>query len=150
MQQMRINRDDYVWRSISSVEELGRIRMEAMDLFLSDYPTGLVEGRYVNAALPVLPFEDGEFCIALCSHLLFLYSGHLDLEFHYQSIKELCRVSVELRIFPLTELSGAKSRHLDGIVRQLENEKYSVRLEKTPYEFQKGSNEMIKICRGNL
>ena len=42
-----------------------------MNLFLEDFPGGLDEGRYVEASLPTLPFDDGTFDLALCSHLLY-------------------------------------------------------------------------------
>jgi hypothetical protein len=145
MEQTRINKHEFVWQHISSIEELGRVRMEAMKEFLSDYPTGRKEGRYVETSLPGLPFKDGAFDIALCSHFLFLYSEQLSEDFHVQSIKELCRVSSETRIFPLLELGAKKSRHLTSIIDRLDKDGLAVTIEKVPYEFQKGGNEMIKI-----
>ncbi len=100
MEQTRRNRHEFVWRNIASVAELGRVRMAAMEEFLADYPAGRREGRYVAAALPDLPFADGEFDLALCSHFLFLYSGHLSEEFHVRSIAELCRVAREAQGLP--------------------------------------------------
>jgi hypothetical protein len=47
MEQTRKNIHEFVWTTIKSPEELGRIRMAAMKEFLSDYPQGLEEGRYV-------------------------------------------------------------------------------------------------------
>ena len=44
--------------------------------------------------------------MALCSHLLFLYSDHLDAAFHRAAIRDLCRVAGEVRIFPLLALGG--------------------------------------------
>jgi len=145
MKQTRNNKNEFVWQYISSVEELGRVRMEAMKEFLSDYPTGRKEGRYVEASLPSLPFKDGAFDIALCSHFLFLYSEQLSEDFHVQSIKELCRVSSETRIFPLLELGAKKSRHLERIIDRLDKGGLAVTIEKVPYEFQKGGNEMMRI-----
>jgi len=46
--------------------------MAAMQEFLADYRAGGREGRYMAATLPHLPFADGAFDLALCSHLLFL------------------------------------------------------------------------------
>ena len=40
IKQTRNNKDEFVWQHIPSVEELGRVRMEAMKVFLSDYPAG--------------------------------------------------------------------------------------------------------------
>jgi hypothetical protein len=48
-----------------------------MQVFLNDYEQGKAEGRYVDAELPTLPFADKTFDIALCSHLLFVYSVQL-------------------------------------------------------------------------
>ena len=58
--QPRLNHANYIWSSIASVEELGRVRMSAMDLFLVDYDTGKRSGRYVAGELPLLPFESTE------------------------------------------------------------------------------------------
>ncbi len=87
--------------------------MNAMNEFLTDYSAGLKEGRYIEAMLPSLQFEDKEFDIALCSHYHFLYSEHLSEDYHMQSIEELCRVASETRIFPLLELGTKKSRHVE-------------------------------------
>lgn len=76
IEQTRRNQHAFVWDAITSVEELGRVRMAAMRSFLDDYEAGIGEGRYVDAELPSLPFRDGEFNLALCSHFLFLYSRH--------------------------------------------------------------------------
>jgi SAM-dependent methyltransferase len=148
MEQTRRNMDEFVWRHIPSIEELGRTRMAAMEAFLVDYPVGLAEGRYVNAGLPSLPFEDGTFDIAVCSHLLFLYSEQLSAEFHVQSIKDLCRVATETRVFPLLELGSRQSRHLDVVCSRLQAEGYAVNIEIVPYEFQRGGNEMLTVIVG--
>lgn len=75
LEQTRRNQHEFVWDSITSVEELGRVRMAAMQDFLADFPEGTAEGRYIEAELPFLPFDDMVFDLALCSHLLFLYSA---------------------------------------------------------------------------
>ena len=82
MDQMRRNQADFVWTHVPSIEELGRRRMTAMRRFIADYPRGKTENRYLAASLPELPFDDGAFDLALSSHLLFLYSEQLDLDFH--------------------------------------------------------------------
>src|SRR4030095_2302660 len=40
------NRDEFVWHSIRSVDELGRIRRAAMETFLGDYARSACGGRY--------------------------------------------------------------------------------------------------------
>jgi len=139
------NKDEFVWQRIPSIEELSRIRREAMDEFLADYEQGAKEYRYVAAALPTLPFMDKTFELALCSHFLFLYSAHHDLVFHIESIKELCRVADEVRIFPLLELGSRKSRHLDAVMAWLLREGLSAEIVTVDYEFQKGGNQMLRV-----
>ena len=115
LDETRRNAHEFVWGTIPSVEALGQTRRKAMDDFLDDYPEGLAEERYIVVSLPKLPFDDQEFGVVLCSHYLFLYSSHLSLDFHLRSIRELCRVAREVRIFPLLELGAVPSRHLDEI-----------------------------------
>lgn len=145
LEQVRQNKDEFIWDSISSVEELGRIRRSAMETFLTDFETGKTEGRYIAGSLPQLPFGNNEFDLALCSHFLFLYSEQLSEEFHFSSIRELCRVAQEVRIFPILELGSKKSRHLKPVAAGLENEHYHIEIRKVPYQFQKGGNEMMVI-----
>lgn len=147
--QIRQNQTEFVWDVIRSVEELGEVRMAAMQAFLEDYPAGLTEGRYVNAALPTLPFSDDDFDLALCSHLLFLYSRQLDEAFHSSSLLELCRVAKEVRVFPLLALGGEISSHLEGSVEMLRAAGYQVSIQHVNYEFQRGACDMLRIQRAD-
>ena len=78
-----------MWRHVESPERLREIRLSAMHRFLEDLPVGLERGRYRTDALPHLRFAGGAFDLALCSHLLFLYSDALSLEFHLSAIEEM-------------------------------------------------------------
>ncbi|MGB3692463.1 MAG: hypothetical protein WA865_04350 [Spirulinaceae cyanobacterium] len=51
--------DRFVWQEIESPLELSKLRMEAMDKFLTDFSQGKVEGRYLSRQLPEL--KDLEF-----------------------------------------------------------------------------------------
>jgi hypothetical protein len=145
MAQMNKNHSDYVWTAISSVEELGHIRMSAMNAFLSDYDLGKSEGRYIAGELPALPVESGSFDIALSSHFWFLYSAHLSAEFHIQALKEMLRVAREVRVFPVLTLDGAKSPHMGVVTEALERHGFGVEVRRVPYEFQRGGNEMLLV-----
>jgi hypothetical protein len=145
MEELRPNVDDYVWDTFGSPEGLGQTRMTAMRSFLADYERGKQEGRYVSARLPSLPFAEKAFDLALCSHLLFLYSDHLSLEFHRAAIAEMCRVAKEVRIFPLRDLGCNKSIHLEPIVSGLREAGHEARPVKVDYEFQKGANTFLSI-----
>jgi hypothetical protein len=144
LEQALRNREQFVWDTIRSVEELGRIRMQAMQAFLDDYDLGRRQGRYVNAELPSIAFPDKSFDLALCSHFLFLYTEHLSEAFHRCAILELCRVACEVRIFPLLALDGRTSPYVASMMDDL-SDSWEVSLETVPYEFQRGGNQMMRV-----
>ena len=139
------NRDKYVWQEIQSPDQMGQLRMAAMRIFLEDLPQGIEQGRYVTAELPVLPFNTSQFELAVCSHLLFTYSDLLSEDFHLASILEMCRVAGEVRIFPLSNISGEASLLLDPVMSELAGRGYRVEIKRVPYEFQKGANQMLRV-----
>ena len=145
MTQTRKNKNDFVWESIPSIEQLGSIRMSAMEVFLVDFATGRHEDRYISGKLPSLPFESGNFDIALSSHFLFLYSAHLSAEFHLEALQEMLRVSREVRVFPLITLDGTPSPHLHFVSEHFARNGFGVEIKRVPYEFQRGGNEMLVI-----
>jgi hypothetical protein len=147
MEEVKAHADSFVWKNIPDVESLEHLRIESMMEFLMDYEDGLEEGRYVEAALPNLPFEDSSFDLALSSHLLFLYSEHLDEPFHKDAIDEMLRVANEIRIFPLLTLANERSPHLEGVMAYLRDKGCEVEIVKSGYEFQKGGDEMMRIVR---
>jgi hypothetical protein len=130
-----------------SEEQLRSVRRNATQEFLEDFPSGLQEGRYVNASLPDLPFKNGQFDLALCSHFLFTYP-HLSEEDHLEAITEMCRVAKEVRVFPLLGgSSGVESEHLNPILTELRNRSFHVETPPVDYEFQIGGNEMLRVSQ---
>ncbi len=151
---VRANEKGFSWREMGSPEHLEEVRRSAMELFREDFPRGLSEGRYVEGGLPTLPFADGTFDLALCSHFLFTYSAQLSEEFHLASMLEMCRVAKETRVFALLASSvhavggeGKTSPHLEPVMYELKERGYEALVEKVPYEFQKGGDEMLRVRR---
>ncbi len=140
---MRKTKDNYIWETLSGVEELGAVKRKAMENFLADFPQGKLDGRYVNAMLPKLPIANKQFDLALCSHYLFLYSEQVSLSDHVLSMLELCRVADEVRVYPLVSLDGNESKHLQPVMSVLSEKGIEVSLEKVVYQFQKGATEML-------
>ena len=145
LEQLVANQSAYVWITIRSPQDLGRIRMEAMEEFLGDFESGTTQERYLPHELPELPFGDNEFDLALCSHLLFTYSQQLSADFHCQAMLEMCRVAREVRVFPLLDHGGQPSLHVDLVRRCLEEHGYHSAIQPVDYEFQRGSNEMLRV-----
>jgi ubiquinone/menaquinone biosynthesis C-methylase UbiE len=121
--------------------------MAAMNDFLDDYPAGRAHGRYIDAELPDLPFSDLSFDVALCSHLLFLYTTQLGDSFHRKAIREMCRVAREVRIFPLLALGAVPSPLVEPMAAEFGGHGFNVSIEHVPYEFQRGGNKMMRIQR---
>ena len=145
-EQLKQNQNDFVWKSIKSVDELINIRLTAMNNFIKDYENGKKEKRYIHNELPKLSFENNSFDLVLSSHFLFLYSEHFDLQFHIDSILEMCRISKkEVKIFPLLDLKNQKSEYLEPILEELKRKGFEAKIIKTDYEFQKGANELLRI-----
>jgi hypothetical protein len=148
LEQTRENADEFVWTTITSVDELGRVRMAAMNGFLDDYAAGKGQGRYIDAELPTLPFADVSFDLALSSHFLFLYTAQLGEAFHRTAILEMCRVAREVRMFPLLALGAVPSPLVELLAGELSGEGFIVSIEDVAYEFQRGGNQMMRIRRG--
>ncbi|PMB04931.1 SAM-dependent methyltransferase [Fischerella thermalis CCMEE 5273] len=143
--QVKASPDDWIWSYHKSPENLRWNRVQAINKFISDYEQGKQEKRYQIGELPKLNFQDKEYDLALCSHFLFLYSDHHDYQFHFDAIKEMLRVSQEVRIFPLLTLMLQRSPYLDHITQELQELGYTVSIVKVKYELQKGGNEMLWI-----
>jgi SAM-dependent methyltransferase len=144
--QVKQRPERYVWRDFADPEALGRTRLQAMNIFLADYESGRAAGRYVEGGLPTLPFATGQFDLALCSHLLFLYSDQLGQAFHLAAVAELLRVAQEVRIFPLLTLACTLSPHLAPVIDQTVAQEMRAEVRPVPYEFQVGGNQMLWLA----
>lgn len=136
---------NWVWQYHKNPQSLKTSRIKALESFLEDYQQGKIEKRYLTQELPSLDFANQTYDLALCSHFLFLYSQHYDQNFHLAAIREMLRVSKEVRIFPLLTLMQEKSPYLDFIIEQLNDLGYSTSIAIVPYELQPGANQMLVI-----
>ena len=149
IEQVTRNRDDFVWTHVPSIPALGRRRMGAMRRFLADFAQGKREGRYVDASLPDLPFDDSAFDLALSSHFLFLYSEQFDLAFHLGALQEMLRVAGEVRVFPLLQIGGAPSPHVQAVMDAFTAQGVRATIESVPYEFQRGGRRMMRLRKAS-
>lgn len=145
VEQTRANADRYNWTTFQDADDLGRKRMSTMNQFLGDYETGRAQKRYVAASLPTLPFADRLFDLALCSHLLFLYSEHFSKPFHLESVQEMLRVASEVRIFPLLTLAGQPSPDVANVLADCRANGVCADVIDVTYHFQKGANQMLRL-----
>jgi hypothetical protein len=145
MLQTKNNEDKFVWKNFHNIEELFKVRMSAMTEFLNDYDKGKSEKRYIFAELPKLPFKDKSFDLIVSAHFLLFYSENLSLEFHLESIKEMCRLGNEIRIFPIVDLNANTSCYLRPVKEYIHSIGWLYEEVEVNYEFQKNGNRMLKL-----
>lgn len=139
-------RENYIWSHFKDPYDLRDKRRLAARKFLEDFSKNQ-SPFYINALLPDLPFEDGEFDLALCGNFLFLYSELLNFKFHLESILELLRVANEVRIFPLIGLDRKEPKQLTNVLNYLQKNSVLYEIIDIDYHFTKGANKMLRIFK---
>jgi len=147
LSQVRATPDDWTWTYHRDPDHLLVNRRAALESFLADYERGLRDARYVLGELPSLPFASGSFRLAVCSHLLFLWSALLSESLHIESLRELCRVAHEVRVFPLLTLRREPSPHLAAVRSALNADGWTSEVVGVNYELQRGGNQMLRVFR---
>lgn len=136
--------DKFVWTQLHDPEELFARQKAMARIFMQDYAKGLAEGRYLNAALPTLPFANHSFHMSLCAN--FIFDGpYVELDFILAAIKEMCRVAHETRIFPLLDENGDISVLLGPVMAALQLDNYGVEIREVAYHAQKQGNAMLRV-----
>lgn len=144
MEQVRNNQDNFNWDYFSDLTNLEDERISAMKVFLADFEQGRKEGRYIPAELPVLPFQDKSFGLALSSHLLFLYPS-LGYSFHLKCLMEMLRIAGEVRVYPIVDVNCRIPPFRDEILGSLREAGYDIDLVKVKYNFIKNGDCMLRI-----
>jgi hypothetical protein len=139
---------NYNWNYYKTLENLKKQRTLALTRFALDYSRGKNENRYINAKLPKLPFDDKSFDLVLSGHFLFTYANKFDFEFHKSSVMELFRISAkEVRIYPIQQRSLQPYFHMKDLFDVLKDQNVKYELLQVPFEFQKGSNMLLRLLR---
>jgi hypothetical protein len=134
--------------SFASIDAAELDRRAAAARFLTDYADYFVHGRYVGAALPHLPFADRAFDLVLCAHLLFIYAGRFDFDWHVAACRELVRVSAdEVRIHPLCGPDGQPWPELERLRRTLAAGGIDSEIMAVDYEFFIGTGTTLRLKR---
>ena len=141
------NEESYVWTFFSSLDDLRRRRGAALEEFARDFRGP--DPRYVVAALPRLPVDDGAFRLVLSAYLLFAYPDHLDEVAHERALRELLRVArEEVRVFPHIDTAYVRYPALDGLRRRLAADGVDSEVRRVDYEFQRGGDEVLVLRPG--
>jgi len=116
-----------------------------VEIFFNDFQAGQKAGRYICDSLPNLSFKDEQFQLALVCHYLFTFSEQMTELEHFNAIKELVRVSNEVRIFPLVTYAGKLSPYVGEVVAMLQSLSYGVEIRGVDYTLQNQGNAMLRV-----
>ena len=136
------------WSYYGSLELHREGRLRSFARFKDDFTALGKEERYITGSLPALPFEDGSFDLALCSHFLFLYADQFGPEFHEQAVLEMvrvCRPGGEVRIYPLKSLRWEPYPHMEALFAAIRKAGAAPRLEQSDLPFIPGTSELLVI-----
>jgi SAM-dependent methyltransferase len=133
-------------------------RRKAMDLFLKDFVSGKLLGRYVPGVLPNLPFASNQFDTTLCANLLFIYSdiesggmlhnSPMNYNFHLKALNELLRVTKhDVRVYPLQGPNVTGHKYLAGIMKDLHEQGFNCELVPVSQRDIIGAEQMLQITK---
>lgn len=139
-------KEKYIWNYFNTIDDLEHHRISALNDCVNHMK--VTPQSYIPSILPDLPFEDNQFDLILSAHFLFMYADRLDLDFHRKTIKEMIRVSRrEIRIFPLTDLTGNRYEYLQDIHKFVNELGWKTEERIVSYEFQKNANSMLRLYK---
>ena len=142
---VRRHPEEYAWSFFADPADHAARRAASGALFERDYRAH--RERYVEAALPVLPFTDGAFDLVLSSHFLFSYADRFDLAFHAAALAEMIRVSTgDVRVYPVFAMGAAPLLDLGPLEALLAERGITTSLVEVTYQFQRGDPVML-VCR---
>lgn len=140
--------DRFTFAWYGAPERRTALRTHALADFLLDLV--MHPNRYVAGQLPHLPFRDGSFDLALCSHLLFTWADQLGLAWHVAALREMVRVATQVRIFPtLMQGRGDAVPFWDDLMSELAVMELRADMHRVPYEFQTGGDTMLVVTGAN-
>lgn len=142
--QLREKTDQFDWSFYGDVDTRERYARGAASRFLADYRHR--PDRYVDTALPSLPFENDSFDLVCSANLLFLYDDRFDGAFHEAGALELARVAgAELRLAGLQSLDAERSRFVEPVIETLQAVGCTVDRREVSYRFQPGPTEVLVV-----
>jgi hypothetical protein len=138
------NKENYNFKNEHEMELALARRKNTFNAFIIDYEKH--RDKYEYGKLPFLKYEANAYDLCLCSNLLFLFDHLFDLEFHINSIKEMLRISKEMRLFPLYNINGKESKYVNPVIEYLTDNNYTWEMESNNYHIWKRGNRLLKAA----
>ncbi len=112
--------------------------------FIADYELGKKQGRYLTIDYSPFTKLDQTFELLLCTD--FLFNSTQSLKSSSQDImNELCKLAVEVRIFPLPEVKTTVAAELGPIMLALQNRNFGVEIRAVNYPMRKDANAILRV-----
>jgi len=138
--------DWFVWDEYPDLDHLVAAHEHSLEQFLTDFEKGREAQRYRANTVIDMPYGDGIFDLALCSHHLFGHGDHVgDMDYHIAALKEMVRVAKEVRVFPLTDHSGQVSELIGPLILLLQEAGIGVEMREVPYQVLRNSNAVLRL-----
>lgn len=116
------------------------------ETFLGDYPLGKKQGRYVDfEEVSELPFQDFQFELGLVFYYFFPDLEQKDTSFYVAMIRELVRISEEVRIFPLLNDIGESSPLLGPLLLSLQQQGFGVEVKQVTHPDYPKGNAILRV-----
>jgi hypothetical protein len=139
------NPNSFNFKNEKEMKQLLAKRRSTFDSFIIDFEQH--RENYHYGKLPSLEFQDNNFDLCVCSNLLFIFDHIFNLDFHIKSIKEMLRLSAEVRIFPLYNIHGEQSECVSGVTRFLTDNSINWEIIQNDYNVYINGNRFLKINR---
>ena len=144
-----ISADPLYQYPLSQLQEYAKAHLLEQDLaiaaqMLDDYQEGKESGRYVACETPEEIFAYHEFELLLCNNWIFKNNAN-DVFFQENLIKQLCGVTEELRIFPLTDKSSENAEVLAPVMQALQQAGFALEVKDIGYQFEKHAHVMLRV-----
>lgn len=127
-----------------TMEITNSVYQQMYDLTENDLSKSIFKFSAKNAAqLPHLPYAAHQFDLALCTDFIFHHG--LSSDDIASTVKELCRIASEVRLFPLLDNQGKMSDELGPLMLMLQKKNYGVEVREVLHQTSKGHNAMLRI-----
>jgi len=92
-----------------------------------------------------ISYQPGEFDLCLCSNFFFDRCKNQSVDYHVATIKALCDVAKEVRIFPIAGDHKDVSLLVGPVMLQLQQDDFSVEIKQVSTEKDNGGNAMMRV-----
>ena len=92
-----------------------------------------------------ISYQPDEFDLCLCDHMLFDRNKNSSVDYHVDTIKALCNVAKEVRIFPITADEQVVAELIGPVMLNLQQQNFGVEIKPVESDDNQAENTMMRI-----